>query len=284
MDTETLNANIPALKPALERLMPLVEGLIFTAGEDGLSLLQIQSVFEECTRDELGQVLELLRRQYQLQSRGIELVRYGGRWKFVAKEVVFPYASRLYARTSTSSLSPAAMEVLSLIAYNQPITRVEIDEIRGVSSEVMLKKLQARDLIETCGNRDTIGRPLLWQVSSAFYDAFGLESLADLPECETPEVITDLFEQAASDTKTNPEPSSASDPLHTPVPPSQTSSALQTQAELAAENPSAPSPDHREQNPSPADLAASRLEAPILEAQIVSVQTVEEDKPADETS
>lgn len=284
MDTETLNANIPALKPALERLMPLVEGLIFTAGEDGLSLLQIQSVFEECTRDELGQVLELLRRQYQLQSRGIELVRYGGRWKFVAKEAVFPYASRLYARTSTSSLSPAAMEVLSLIAYNQPITRVEIDEIRGVSSEVMLKKLQARDLIETCGNRDTIGRPLLWQVSSAFYDAFGLESLADLPECETPEVITDLFEQAASDTKTNPEPSSASDPLHAPVPPSQPSSALQTQAELAAEKPSAPSPDHREQNPSPADLAASRLEAPILEAQIVSVQTVEEDKPADETS
>lgn len=198
MDTETMNSPAsgqPALPNALSRLMPLIEGLIFTAGEDGLSLLQIQSVFEECSRDELGQVLELLRREYQKDSRGMELVRYGGRLKFVAKESVFPYASRLYSRAHASSLSGAAMEVLSLIAYNQPITRVEIDEIRGVSSEVMLKKLQARDLIETCGNRETIGRPLLYQVSSAFYDVFGLESLADLPECETPPAVNDLFER-----------------------------------------------------------------------------------------
>jgi len=87
------------------------------------------------------------------------------------------------------------MEVLSLIAYRQPITRVEIDEIRGVSSELMLKKLQARDLIETCGNKDTIGRPLLYRVSSAFYDAFGLESLADLPECDTDPKTSPLFER-----------------------------------------------------------------------------------------
>ena len=185
MDTESL----------FEKIRPILEGLIFTSGEEGLSLLQIQSAFEECTRDELGQALELLRRDYVSDSRGIELVKYGGRWKFVAKEKVYPYASRLYSKAKSSSLSNAAMEVLSLIAYRQPITRVEIDEIRGVSSELMLKKLQARDLIETCGNKDTIGRPLLYRVSSAFYDAFGLESLADLPECDTDPQTSPLFER-----------------------------------------------------------------------------------------
>ncbi len=185
MDTESL----------FEKIRPILEGLIFTSGEEGLSLLQIQSAFEECTRDELGQALELLRRDYVSDSRGIELVKYGGRWKFVAKEKVYPYASHLYSKAKSSSLSNAAMEVLSLIAYRQPITRVEIDEIRGVSSELMLKKLQARDLIETCGNKDTIGRPLLYRVSSAFYDAFGLESLADLPECDTDPKTSPLFER-----------------------------------------------------------------------------------------
>lgn len=185
MDTENL----------FEKIRPILEGLIFTSGEEGLSLIQIQSTFEECTRDELGQALELLRRDYVSELRGIELVKYGGRWKFVAKEKVYPYASRLYSKAKSSSLSNAAMEVLSLIAYRQPITRVEIDEIRGVSSELMLKKLQARDLIETCGNKDTVGRPLLYRVSSAFYDAFGLESLADLPECDTDPKTSPLFER-----------------------------------------------------------------------------------------
>lgn len=179
----------------IEQIKPILEGLIFTSGEDGLSLVQLQTVFEECTRDELGQALELLGRDYRLQSRGIELVKYGGRWKFVAKESVYPYASRLYSKTKSNAISTAAMEVLSLIAYRQPITRVEIDEIRGVSSELMLKKLQARDLIETCGHKETIGRPLLYQVSSGFYDAFGLESLADLPDCETEPAASPLFER-----------------------------------------------------------------------------------------
>ncbi len=183
----------------IEQIKPILEGLIFTSGEDGLSLVQLQTVFEECTRDELGQALELLRRDYNDQTRGIELVKYGGRWKFVAKESVYPYASRLYSKTKSNSISTAAMEVLSLIAYRQPITRVEIDEIRGVSSELMLKKLQARDLIETCGNKETIGRPLLYRVSSAFYDAFGLESLADLPECDTDRTASPLFESQAQD-------------------------------------------------------------------------------------
>lgn len=179
----------------IKRIKPIIEGLIFTSGEDGLSIIQIQSVLEECTRDEIGQVLELMRREYQDEQKGIELVKYGGRWKFVTKESVYPYASRLYAKAQSHSLSASAMEVLSLVAYRQPITRVEIDDIRGVSSEMMLKKLQARDLIETCGHKETIGRPLLYQVSSRFYDTFGLESLEDLPQAEQKQGPDNLFDQ-----------------------------------------------------------------------------------------
>lgn len=178
----------------IERIKPIVEGLVFTSGEDGLSLIQIQSVLE-CTRDEISRVLELIRQEYQDDSKGIELVKYGGRWKFVTKESVYPYASRLYAKAQNNTLSAAAMEVLSLVAYRQPITRVEIDDIRGVSSEMMLKKLQARDLIETCGHKETIGRPLLYQVSARFYDTFGLDSLEDLPQTEQKQGPDNLFYQ-----------------------------------------------------------------------------------------
>lgn len=178
----------------INRIKPIVEGLVFTSGEDGLSLIQIQSVLE-CTRDEIGRVLELLRLDYLDEQKGIELVKYGGRWKFVTKESVYPYASRLYAKAQNNTLSAAAMEVLSLVAYRQPITRVEIDDIRGVSSEMMLKKLQARDLIETCGHKETIGRPLLYQVSARFYDTFGLESLEDLPQTEQKQGPDNLFYQ-----------------------------------------------------------------------------------------
>lgn len=178
----------------INRIKPIVEGLVFTSGEDGLSLIQIQSVLE-CTRDEIGRVLELLRQDYLDEQKGIELVKYGGRWKFVTKESVYPYAARLYAKAQNNTLSAAAMEVLSLVAYRQPITRVEIDDIRGVSSEMMLKKLQARDLIETCGHKETIGRPLLYQVSARFYDTFGLESLEDLPQTEQKQGPDNLFYQ-----------------------------------------------------------------------------------------
>lgn len=178
----------------INRMKPIVEGLVFTSGEDGLSLIQIQSVLD-CTRDEISRTLFILQQEYQDEQRGVELVKYGGRWKFVTKESVYPYASKLYAKAQNNTLSAAAMEVLSLVAYRQPITRVEIDDIRGVSSEMMLKKLQARDLIETCGHKETIGRPLLYQVSARFYDTFGLESLEDLPQTQQKQGPDNLFYQ-----------------------------------------------------------------------------------------
>ena len=178
-----------------ESLKSLLEGLISTSGEEGLTLLQLQSVLDWCERSTLVSTLEEMKHDCLSEDRGIELVRYGGCWKYVAKEPIYPFAQKLYSKIRSSALSAPAMEVLSLVAYRQPITRVQIDEIRGVSSDMMLKKLQARGLVETCGHLDAIGRPLLYQVTPAFYDTFGIESLGDLPEVELGEMQSSLFDE-----------------------------------------------------------------------------------------
>ena len=94
------------------------------------------------------------------------------------------------------SLSPAALETLAIIAYKQPITRVEIEEIRGVNCEMMLKKLQLRNLIEAKDRKDVIGKPLLYTVTDEFLDTFQLESLKELPELKQKDFEdSELFEE-----------------------------------------------------------------------------------------
>ena len=173
----------------------IVEGLIFMAGEEGLSLLQLQSLLQEVSRTELLALLETIKEEYSHDAKGIELVEYASRYKFVTKEFVYPYGEKLFEQFKKATLSQAAMETLAIIAYRQPITRVEIEEIRGVSCEVMLKKLQLRGLIEAKDRLDVVGKPLLDQVTGEFLDAFELETLAELPELETKEVQEELFVQ-----------------------------------------------------------------------------------------
>ncbi len=173
----------------------IVEGLIFMAGEEGLSLLQLQSLLQEVSRTELLALLETIKEEYSHDAKGIELVEYASRYKFVTKEFVYPYGEKLFEQFKKATLSQAAMETLAIIAYRQPITRVEIEEIRGVSCEVMLKKLQLRGLIEAKDRLDVVGKPLLYQVTGEFLDAFELETLAELPELETKEVQQELFVQ-----------------------------------------------------------------------------------------
>ncbi|TGY66312.1 SMC-Scp complex subunit ScpB [Dubosiella muris] len=173
----------------------IVEGLIFMAGEEGLSLLQLQSLLQEVSRTELLALLETIKEEYSHDAKGIELVEYASRYKFVTKEFVYPYGEKLFEQFKKATLSQAAMETLAIIAYRQPITRVEIEEIRGVSCDVMLKKLQLRGLIEAKDRLDVVGKPLLYQVTGEFLDAFELETLAELPELETKEVQEELFVQ-----------------------------------------------------------------------------------------
>lgn len=190
MDTNTIGSM---------SLKGIIEGLVFASGEEGLSVFQIQSVLPSQTRAFLEEQLALLQKEYDEARRGMELVCFAGRWKMIAREEIFPFAAKLYGSMKAPALSPSAMETLALIAYRQPITRVEIEEIRGVGCDVMLKKLQARGLIETCGRKEAAGKPLLYQVTGAFLDAFGLESLEDLPAPAGPSIQETLFAQPESE-------------------------------------------------------------------------------------
>ena len=163
------------------QMKSILEGLLFITGDEGLTLEQATSTLE-ASKEEVEQVLEELKKDYSDDGHGIELAQFGNVYKFLSKKIIHEYASKLFALEKNSKLSPAALETLSIIAYKQPVTRVEIEEIRGVSADVMLRKLQARGLIEESGRSDAPGKPILYSVTDAFMDAFELKSLDELPE------------------------------------------------------------------------------------------------------
>ena len=110
------------------------------------------------------------------------MVNYGGVYKFLSKKSVYPYATKLFETAKSSSLSQSALETLAIIAYKQPVTRVEIEELRGVGSDMMLRKLLSRNLIKEAGRSEAPGRPILYEVTDEFMDSFKLYSLEELPQ------------------------------------------------------------------------------------------------------
>ncbi|MBQ0035756.1 MAG: SMC-Scp complex subunit ScpB [Firmicutes bacterium] len=174
----------------------IVEGLLYIVGEDGVKLEQIATTIEKSLED-TKIILENIQHKYASEVFGIELVGYGSVYKFVSKKDVYPYAQKLFQTTKTNALSQAALETLAIIAYKQPITRVEIEELRGVGAEMMLRKLQARNLIREVGRSEAPGKPILYEVTEEFMDSFKLytlNELPDLPEFSKPEQEENLFE------------------------------------------------------------------------------------------
>ena len=173
-----------------------LEGLLFLTGDEGITLEQAVNALgtdEETTKE----LFDELQKYYLDDSRGIEIAHFGETWRFLSKATVHPYAKRLFSIDKESRLSNAALETLAIIAYRQPITRVEIEEIRGVGADMMLRKLEARGLICESGRSEAPGRPILYSVTEDFMDAFQLLSLDELPELpsfsEDTEGSDDLF-------------------------------------------------------------------------------------------
>lgn len=159
----------------------ILEGLLYIVGEEGLRLEQASLVLEKSIED-IKVYLNNIKQKYADDSFGIELVDYGKVYKFLSKQSVFSYAQKLFNEARNNSLSQSALETLAIIAYKQPITRIEIEELRGVSCDMMLRKLQAKNLIKEAGRSDAPGRPFLYEVTDDFMDSFKLYSLSELPE------------------------------------------------------------------------------------------------------
>ncbi len=163
------------------KLKAILEGLLFLVGDDGLTVEQASKSMDISTK-KAEQLFDVLQKDYVDDSRGFEIERYGSRYRFLSKAFVHEAAKKLFSIDKISKLSNAALETLAIIAYKQPITRVEIEEIRGVGADVMIRKLEARGLIKEEGRSDAPGRPFLYSVTDEFMDAFKLLSLDELPD------------------------------------------------------------------------------------------------------
>ena len=177
----------------------VLEGLLFVVGEDGLTIDQIVDVLEIDEENAKALIMEL-KKDYEDDSRGLRIDFLGNRFKLTTKFEHKAYYQKLIENPETNFLSQAALETLAIIAYNEPITRVQVDTIRGVGSTSIIRKLVAKGFIKECGRSEIPGRPILYETTSEFLDYFGLSSIEDLPNIEdliqTPEEEeenTDLY-------------------------------------------------------------------------------------------
>ena len=179
-----------------DNMEAIVVGLLYVVGEDGVKAEQLAVAIDKSLED-TKIILENIQRKYASELYGIELVGYGSVYKFITKKDIYPYAQVLFGTAKPGTLSQAALETLAIIAYKQPITRIEIEELRGVGAEVMLRKLLARNLIREAGRSEAPGRPILYEVTEEFMDSFKLytlNELPDLPEYKQEDENENLFE------------------------------------------------------------------------------------------
>ena len=159
-----------------------LEGLLFAVGEEGLNLMEIADILE-IDLDKASNLIEELKKEYQKEDRGIDIKILGNKYKLVTKEKDKEYLKKLGPEVS-NNLSEAALETLAIIAYNEPITRIQIDEIRGINSSQMIRNLIAKGLITRDGKSDLPGKPSLFRTTDYFLDYFNLESIDKLPEMD----------------------------------------------------------------------------------------------------
>lgn len=181
----------------------VLEGILFLVGEDGISLEDLVSILG-ISQDEVVSLLDSLKNDYEDSSRGIIVKRFGDIYKLTTKEEHKKYYERLVDISNMKNLSQSALETLAIIAYNEPITRAQVDELRGVSSAQMIRKLVSKDLIKEVGKSDKIGRPILYGITREFLDYFGLESKDKLPKIEEVEIDNeevDLYNSRYNDIK-----------------------------------------------------------------------------------
>ena len=166
-------------------LLCQVEALIFCATEPitPQELHRCLSVTYDPTlsEEELLSALEALRERYQQPMYSFDLCALAGGYQFMTKPAFQPVVQTLLRQNSKKRLSAASLETLALIAYKQPVTKTELEQIRGVTCDYALQKLLDKELIEILGKADTPGRPLLYGTSRRFMEHFGLNSLKDLP-------------------------------------------------------------------------------------------------------
>lgn len=165
-----------------------LEGLLFVVGDDGLSINQMMEILE-IDHDEAVNLINELKMEYENINRGIRIHFLGNTFKLTTKSEHQKYYQKLLVNEENNHLSNSALETLAIIAYNEPITRVEVDDIRGVQTGQMIRKLVAKGLLKECGRSELPGRPILYKTTSEFLDYFGLSDISELPKITLKETL-----------------------------------------------------------------------------------------------
>lgn len=182
-------------------LREAAEAIIFAADEP-VALSRIAEIVAEVTgraqppEAEVEAVIERLNETYEAEGRALEIKKWAGGYRMVTRSSLSPFVKMLYVEEQETSLSRSLMETLAVIAYRQPVTRPEVDFVRGVNSDYAIRKLLEMDLVSVEGRADSVGRPLLYGTTDRFLEQFGLETLDDLP---TLREVEDLLDDPAFD-------------------------------------------------------------------------------------
>lgn len=164
----------------IEQIKSIIESILFAAGRD-VKITEFMSVLE-LGKDEIMPIMENLINEYKARDRGIEIIKVNDGFQMCTKKENYEYLYQVFDKRSKPNLSNAALETLSIIAYNPKITRAEIESIRGVNSDGTIYKLMEYGLIESAGKLDLPGRPTAYRTTDNFLKTFGFTSLEELPE------------------------------------------------------------------------------------------------------
>ena len=157
-----------------------IEGLLFLVGDEGASLKEISKIFEIKIAEVKG-IIEELKNDLESEDRGLGIIEYNGKLKFTTKQQYFDFYTKLVEEKKKRGLSQAALETLAIIAYNQPFSRSEIENIRGIAADGMIYKLKNLGFIKESGRSEKLGKPMMYEVTGKFFDIFKLKSLKELP-------------------------------------------------------------------------------------------------------
>ena len=164
-------------------LAKLLEAALFASARP-IATDELATLDADASRAELGAALDEIREHYDVEGHGVELVELGGGWQILTRAEYTEAIERAQLAARPARLSGAALETLAIIAYRQPISRAEIEEIRGVAVGGMLKSLHERGLIDVVGRAEGLGRPLLYGTTPVFLEHFALRHLEELPRAD----------------------------------------------------------------------------------------------------
>ncbi|RBP45580.1 SMC-Scp complex subunit ScpB [Garciella nitratireducens] len=166
----------------IKKKQAIIEGLLFAAGE-AVSIKEIARILKQNVK-ETEKIIKEMQDLFNKEERGIQIKRIGEKYQLATKEEYYDYIKKIMIPKTSSGLSKAALETLAIIAYKQPVTRMEIESIRGVKCEKSIQTLMDKSLIKDVGRLDSPGKPILYGTTEDFLRYIGIESLDQLPNSE----------------------------------------------------------------------------------------------------